>query len=618
MSDIRTIANGTFDEVFPALAAFAHEWVRRHQVALRARVAAERGSAEAAGYDAAELAADIAHPQPALSLRIEGGASLDADALFHGALAGELAPVEGLSPESVVRLLRTVQVVLADALALEFLANTGFGSEDLARGVEREIEAAQTGRPAVIDGTPDVADPLDTALAWLSGTLDRWGLDDDLVDASMERFGPWFVAAFPRIALSEARDRERAAREDADRERAARQAAEQAAERALARRQRGDRTLFPQAIQGGWRDKDHAERAARIERGDLVPADDETRELVADAAITARHSREFADLTVPQIRALFAVMSLATDSGEVDEGGRFRKELEVSARALYEEAGINHRQPKLCKDLVRAVLDLADRRTWLDVTMHDKETGKLRTRTVEGPIFKVDPLWDDVDPERLNRWAAWRQSHQRTPWSGALPPAYAISLSPLARLLVNPFAISRDTLKRLEQGAKAVRGGKLTALDWALFMEMAFTRQSQQIEVLAIDGAPEVTSVRCYVDRRKFMEGYFGKAELQRNPKRCTEAYQSSARVLLEGQLALSMTPDQTSKRGARDVFVANPEVILGVGPRAERAREVQAAKQRRRLAGAVAADAATEPTSNALDSSTADTARPARRRRRG
>jgi hypothetical protein len=182
-------------------------------------------------------------------------------------------------------------------------------------------------------------------------------------------------------------------------------------------------------------------------------------------------------------------------------------------------------------------------------------------------------------------------------------------MSDLARLIHNPLAISRDTLRRLIDGAKQVRG-KMTGLDLALFMEMTFKRQDKELEVVSKPDTPDVYSARAYVVRDKFLEDYIGAAELKKNRRRWEEAYKSSADVLVAGGLALSREYDRSARRGARDVFVPNPAVVLGVGPRAQRAYEAEQRKALKQLTSG----GATEDT--AADAASGE-AQPVRRARK-
>jgi hypothetical protein len=367
--------------------------------------------------------------------------------------------------------------------------------------------------------------------------------------------------------------------------------AKEAAESQLAR-MRGDRTLLPRALHDGWRpttDKDgkskQLSRLEAMQRGEIVPENESTTEILSRAAVRQVDAREFADLTVPQIRALVGVCSLITDAGETDEGQRFVKSPTFTARQLYEAAGVNARQPKQCRDTYHALVELAERRVFLEVlNPADSETGKPTLSMLEGPMFTLVAHFAGDDPQLFGKWTAWRKKHNRGAWTGPLPVRYTLTLSNAVRQTFSPLVLSRDTLERLEAGAKKVRdNGKLTPLDWALFMELTFTRQSQQIEIFSASGNPDIVSVRSYVERRSFLRDYHGAAALKKDPARLDRQYETSAEVLKAGGLVLKATFGQKGRRGARDIFVPNPAVLLGVGPRAERAHEIQEAQEEAR-----------------------------------
>lgn len=404
--------------------------------------------------------------------------------------------------------------------------------------------------------------------------------------------------AFERLALEEA-EGERAA--------LAAQLAEVDARAAL--QPRPDRTLMPRVIADQWRPRDSDRLAATLAqvRDGNVGADPEVRAALERAAATRAelrqvNAREFADLTVPQIRALVGVCALLTDAGETDDGGRFAPPPTFSARQLYAEAGVNHRQPKACRDLVGALAMHADRRLFFELTYSD-EAGRPCVAFVERPMFDMVVHFAGDDGATFRQWARWREevraggerhphgekgTRRPPPWSGPLPTHYTLTMPNLVRQTAGALVMSRDVLARLERGARAVRGGvgKLTSLDWALFMELFFTRQARQWDAVPVAGTAEpVQSFRCYIARRQFLVDYLGESRVRKNPGECGELYRQSARVLEAGGLVIAKEFARPVRRGDRDVFVPNPDVILGLSRRAERVAELRDAEAGERAA---------------------------------
>ncbi len=447
--------------------------------------------------------------------------------------------------------------VLVDAgrvLAEEFVADTGITPEAIAK------EQPERG-PDITDDPPP--EKIARVIAWVGERMGSF---------AVEQLAPYTVAMLGVMARQQA---ERAA-EDANRR------AADAERRAEEAERRAHRTLIPSAIHGAYRAKDAAARHALVEQGMLLPEGDESRAVIAGAAVRQVNAREFADLSVPQIRALVGVCSRITEAGTVSGGKLFQKQPSFTARELYEAAGVNHRQAKQCGDLFTAMVDLSDRRTFFEITGEDPDTKKPLSAMWEGPVFTMVPIFPGEDSSLFDRYVAWRQKarNERGPWKGPLPARYTLTIPAIVRQTLSPLVISRDTLQRLEEGARKVRGnGKLTPLDWALFMEVTLTRQSQQLEVIQVEGGSDVYSFRSYVDRQKFLNDYLGEAEIKNNPARCERAYESSANVLRAGELMLDVRFARASRGGERDIYVPHPDVLLGIARRAKRVQELRAAE---------------------------------------
>lgn len=454
------------------------------------------------------------------------------------------------------------------------------------------------------------------ALAEYDATLEHGRMTPEEVDAELEStlsanglrqpsLAEWFRAhAGPPLSVGEIAMSVQQIRVEEDRRRlteAERQATEERTRRAeaeqeLARtkeqlRELQRNTLVPSALHGGWRRRDLPRRRDDLERGVLRPDGMSVSEATKLLDVAARqvNAREFADLSVPQIRTLVALCALLTDAGtRTEDGGEvFPRILTFTARQLYDQADVNSRQPKLCRDIMHAVVDLADLRVFLELTGRDSETRQKLVAFHEGAMFELTPQFKDDDPSLFDQWAAWRKAKRRDPkaagpWAGPLPARYTVTFHDFIRQGWSPLVISREVLGRLERGARKVRGpkGRLTPLDWALFLELTFTRQDLQLEVFREPGAPEVHTFRCHVKRNDFLRDYLG-AEMRKNPARARKSYHDSAEVLRAGGVTLAHELDVQTSKGQRDVYLPNPACLPGIGPRAERAlarQEKQAA----------------------------------------
>ena len=167
-----------------------------------------------------------------------------------------------------------------------------------------------------------------------------------------------------------------------------------------------------------------------------------------------------------------------------------------------------------------------------------------------------------------------------------MPKRYLFTIPNLVRQSGAPLIFSRDVLASLDAGARQVRGGKSVPRDWALWLEVARTRQARQLAFIATDGHPQnpVTSFRSYVDRRAFLKDYHGEAATH-NRGRLEADYLASVEVLQRGGLTIETKLDQPLKKNSRerrDIFVPNPEKLLGVEKRAAGMLKAQATRTRK------------------------------------
>jgi len=364
------------------------------------------------------------------------------------------------------------------------------------------------------------------------------------------------------------------------------------------RQERSGRLLVPQAIYRQFypeTDETRAKLIRAVERGEVALQRPEMLETIQQASARAS-TREFADLTMSQIRALVAVMAILTDADETDGGRLLAPEsITVTATEFYRQAEVPSRQTKLTRALLAGMVDLTDRRVFLEVREKDA-TGKTWVGIVEKPPFEMVPLFaeEDTTGDLLAAWERWRMQRReerreggKAPaWEGPMPRQYVFTLPNLVRQSGAPLIFSRDVLASLEEGARHVRGGKLTPRDWALWLEITRTRQAGQLSFIATDNhtEPPITSFRCYVDRRAFLRDYHGDAATHHRG-RLEADYLASVEVLRRGRLTLETRLDVPLKKNARerrDIFVPNPEKLLSIEKRATGMLKRQAARLRK------------------------------------
>ena len=365
------------------------------------------------------------------------------------------------------------------------------------------------------------------------------------------------------------------------RERPAEVVEEPRAEIQRRRQERSGKLVLPQAVYRQFYPETPESRAQLlrdIERGDVAVQTPEMLGTLQQAS-TRPNTREFADITMPQIRALVGVMALLTDADDTDGGKLLAPPtITVDATEFYRLAEVPSRQTKLTRALLAGMVDLTDRRVFLEVQGRDA-TGRRWVAMVEKPLFEMVPIFAEMDTsdELLDAWARWRgqrrEGGKMPPWDGPMPKRYLFTIPNLVRQSGAPLIFSRDVLASLDEGARQVRNGKSVPRDWALWLEIARTRQSRQLSFIATDNhahAP-ITSFRCYVDRGAFLRDYHGDAATH-NRGRLEADYLASVEVLQRGRLTLETKLDQPIKKNARqrrDIFVPNPEKLLGIEKRA-------------------------------------------------
>jgi len=335
--------------------------------------------------------------------------------------------------------------------------------------------------------------------------------------------------------------------------------------------------VIPQALYRQWFPETTVTRAKQLQRlreGAAYPVNPAIIETIQKASLRSS-TREFADLTMPQIRALVGVFAMLTDAGETN--GLFAESRTIDATEFYRLAEVPSRQTKLTRSLLAGVVDLADRRVFLEARGKGPD-GKAWVAMIEKPPFEVVPIFAEDDrADLLEQWAEWRQYRREAgraaPWSGPMPERYLFTIPHIVRQSAAPLIFSRDVLACLERGAKAVRGrgGKVVPRDWALWLEIVRTRQPRQLSFLATDGLP-ITSFNHYVDRWAFLRDYSG-SRATRNRAQLDTEYLTSVDVLLKSELVLEVKLNVATKKSPtkrRDIFTPNPQKLLGVQKRAE------------------------------------------------
>lgn len=344
----------------------------------------------------------------------------------------------------------------------------------------------------------------------------------------------------------------------------------------------GDRVLFPGQMLDGIRDNGTGatRRALEMVRSGDASASPETLAMLEQVTATVG-TRPLAEMTTPEWRAAFAVMH-AFSSVRDDGRSLTADTLTADSVDLYRLCGIDPRQPTQCRTLFNA-LERISRRV-LNVALVTRDGDAWAVVGKRAAIVEMSPLWStdrraDADAIAV-QWSALPPGEE---WTGPLPDKYALTLPAIMRKIWRSLVLSADVLPALEAGARAVYGARqgFQAADMALFLELTQTVQGNEL-------APDGRGLLSYIDRDKFILDLHGTehvAEKRRQRKygQLTTAYEKSARVLVEGGLVVSWTPEKKGRRGPRDVFVLDPDKIHGLRDRVERAAQRKLAASRPR-----------------------------------
>lgn len=340
-----------------------------------------------------------------------------------------------------------------------------------------------------------------------------------------------------------------------------------------------DRVMLPgQLITSGYSITVFSGTVRAIDQHELF-TDDISEPLLRAGAEAVVEQSQLAALAPVQTKAVVGVYRLFTSRGD-DGRELLGTPLWVPARLAYQAAGVRSTRDKSRRAMFEGFRAASAHK--IHVALRGAyEDGSPYVVGDRVPLFEMRPVWSASTDNRRRMTAAdadhlaraWAQLKADDPWEERLPDGYVFTLPPIMRKIWHRLVLGGDTLDRLENGAKLIRGAGegFTRLDWRLFIEITQTVQYGQL-------TNDRERFKSYVEPFKILADVYGQEKIDHARARgkltttYLAQYNKALAVMEAGDLAQVVERNyRTSDGELRDVLAINPAVMLNHESRLER-----------------------------------------------